>query len=36
MLIAEMHDPCIELMRMIAEGQMKGARGTHPSTADQF
>ena len=26
----------IEVMRMIAKGQMKCARGTHPSAADQF
>lgn len=26
----------IELMHMIAKGQMKCARGTHPSAADQF
>ncbi|OUL95712.1 DDE-type integrase/transposase/recombinase, partial [Paraburkholderia hospita] len=26
----------IEVMHMIAKGQMKGARGTHPSAADQF
>ncbi len=26
----------IELMHMIAKGQMKFARGTHPSPADQF
>jgi hypothetical protein len=26
----------IELMHMIAKGQMKCARGTHPSGADQF
>lgn len=26
----------IEIMHMIAKGQMKCARGTHPSTADQF
>ncbi len=26
----------IELMHTIAKGQMKCARGTHPSTADQF
>jgi transposase-like protein len=26
----------IEIMHMIAKGQMKCARGTHPSGADQF
>jgi hypothetical protein len=26
----------IEVMHMIAKGQMKCARGTHPSAADQF
>ena len=26
----------IELMHMIAKGQMRCARGTHPSAADQF
>jgi putative transposase len=26
----------IELMHMIAKGQMKCPRGTHPSSADQF
>lgn len=26
----------IELMHMIVKGQMKCARGTHPSAADQF
>ncbi|MGF6813078.1 transposase-like protein [Paraburkholderia sp. Clong3] len=26
----------IEIMHMIAKGQMKCARGTHPSAADQF
>ena len=26
----------IEIMHMIAKGQMKRARGTHPSAADQF
>ena len=26
----------IEVMHMITKGQMKCARGTHPSAADQF